>query len=141
MADYVNGSDLLLMVGEKCIGHCTSHKTTYNTETKEHSVKPLQSAAATKALFKGKTVTGMSVSISFEGLAYDGETENGLEELRSLWIAGVPVTVKAFDRTSGSTSPYLSGSFVISSLEENAPAQDDTTYSGSLENSGAVTIS
>ena len=32
---YVNGSDLLLMVGEKCVGHCTSHSVTYNSETKD----------------------------------------------------------------------------------------------------------
>ena len=32
---YINGSDLLLKVGEGAVGHCTTHTTTYNSETKE----------------------------------------------------------------------------------------------------------
>ena len=42
---YVNGSDLLLKVGGKAIGHCTTHTTTFNTETKDRSVKPVASAS------------------------------------------------------------------------------------------------
>lgn len=138
-AGYVNGSDLLLMVDGKCIGHCTSHKTTYSTETKEHSVKPVQSAEKTKALFKGKTVTSLGVSISFDGLHYEGEEENGFDALRALWYAGEAIEVKGFKRGSDET-PYLSGNFILSSLDENAPAQDDATYSGNLENAGVVTV-
>ena len=37
---YVNGSDMLLYIGEKAIGHCTSHTTTFDTETKDRAVKP-----------------------------------------------------------------------------------------------------
>ena len=36
--------------------------------------------------------------------------------------------------------PYLTGKFVIASLERTDPAQDDATYSISLENDGEVTI-
>ena len=41
----------------------------------------------------------------------------------------------AFQR-GNDTTPYVKGSFVIASLEETSPAQDDATYSGSLENDG-----
>ena len=34
----------------------------------------------------------------------------------------------------------MTGSFVIASLEQSAPAQDDVTYSGTLENNGEVTL-
>ena len=34
--------------------------------------------------------------------------------------------------------PYLKGKFVVSSLERTDPAQDDSTYSISLENDGPV---
>ena len=136
---YVNGSDLLLKVGGKVIGHCTSHKVTYNSDTKEHTIKPVASAAITKALFKGKTVTGMSVSISAEGIKNYDETENGFKELLAAWYAGASVEVSAFERESD-TTPYLEGNFVISSLEEDDPAQDDSTYSISLENDGDVDI-
>ena len=46
---YINGSDLLLKIGDKAVGHCTSHKLTFNSETKDRAVKPV----ATKATEAG----------------------------------------------------------------------------------------
>ncbi len=137
MADtgYINGSNLLLMVGEKAVGHCSSHTLTFNSETKDRSVKPVSSAAKSSGLWKGKGVTGLSISISAEGLRFYDETENGYEQLAPLWGKGTSVTVKAFKR-GGDTEPYVKGNFVIASLEESSPAQDDATYSISLENDG-----
>ena len=135
---YINGSDILLSVGTKAIGHCTSHTLTFNSETKDRAVKPVASASTTTGLWKGKGVTGLSISVSAEGLRYYGEAENGWDELSALWGAGAPVTVKAFLREDDD-DPYLEGSFVITSLEESSPAQDDATYSISLENNGEPT--
>ena len=141
---YVNGSDLLLEINGKCVGHCTSHSTTFNSETKDRAVKPLSTAAITKALFKGKGVTGLSVSISGEGLCNYDESELSFKDLIVAWKTAMPVSVKAYERkdTSGGTTPtpYLTGSFVITSLDHSAPAEDDATYSISLENDGEVTI-
>jgi len=137
--DYINGSNLLLMVGEKCIGHCTTHTLTFNSETKERAVKPPQTDTVTTGLWKAKGVTGLSISISAEGLRYTGESESGFEELGPNWGQGASVTVKAFKRGSDST-PYVQGSFIIASIEETSPAQDDSTYSISLENDGEPTI-
>lgn len=132
---YINGSDLLIKVGGKAVGHCTSHTLTFNSETKDRAVKPTADKAKSSGLWKGKGVTGLSISISFEGLrAYD-ETENGFEQIAPQWGAGTSVEVEAFKR-SGDKTPYVKGNFVIASLEESAPANDDTTYSGSLENDG-----
>jgi predicted secreted protein len=39
-----------------------------------------------------------------------------------------------------SEKPYLTGKFVIASLERTDPAQDDSTYSISLENDGEITV-
>ena len=135
---YINGSDILLSVGGKAIGHCTTHTLTFNSETKDRAVKPAASAAYSSGLWKGKGVTGLSISLSAEGLRYYGEGENGFDELSALWGAGAPITVKAFQR-EGDASPYLEGQFVITSLEETSPAQDDATYSISLENDGEPT--
>lgn len=132
---YVNGSDLLLSVGGKAVGHCTTHTLTFNSETKDRAVKPLASAAKTAGLWKEKGVTGLTISISAEGLVFVTETENGYNEIAALWGAGTSVEVKAFERGSD-TAPYVSGKFVITSLEQTSPAQDDTTYSISLENDG-----
>jgi predicted secreted protein len=136
--NYINGSDLLLKVGGKAIGHCTSHTLTFNSETKDRAVKPVASAAKSAGLWKGKGVTGMSISISFEGLRFYDETENGFSEIANLWGEGQSVDVEAFEREDSST-PYVSGKFIIASLEETSPAQDDATYSGSLENDGEPT--
>lgn len=136
---YINGSNLLLSVGGKALGHCTSHTLTFNTETKERAVKPLASLGAQSGLWKDKGVTSVSISLSGEGLRFDGETENGYTELSALWGKGESVEVKAFERGSD-TNPYLSGKFVITSIEETSPAQDDATYSIQLENDGEPTV-
>jgi predicted secreted protein len=132
---YINGSDLLLEVGGKAVGHCTSHTLTFNSETKDHAVKPVASAAKSSGLWKGKGVTGLSISISAEGLRFYEETENGHEQIAPLWGKGDSVEVKAFKRGSD-TKPYVAGKFVITSLEESSPAQDDATYTVNLENDG-----
>ena len=135
VSGYINGSDLLLSVGGKAIGHCTSHTLTFNSETKDCAVKPVASAGYSSGLWKSKGVTGLSISIKADGLRYYGEAENGYAELSALWGAGAPVSVKAFER-EGDSTPYVQGSFVIASVEETSPAQDDATYTISLENNG-----
>ena len=135
---YCNGSDMLLYVGGKAVGSCTSHTVTFNSETKERAVKPVASKAISSGFWKGKGVVGLSYSISGEGLVFYDETECGFRELFALWKAGKPVTVKCMEREN-SDQPYLEGSCVITSLERTDPAQDDSTYSISLENDGEPT--
>ena len=77
MGNYINGSNILLMVGDKCIGHCTTHTLTFNSETKDRAVKPIQSDTSTTGLWKTKGVTGLSISISAEGFRYASEPEMG----------------------------------------------------------------
>lgn len=135
---YCNGSDMLLYVGGKAIGSCTSHTTTFNSETKERAVKPVATAAMASGLWKKKGVVGLSYSISGEGLVFYDETENGYKSLFALWKAGASVEVKCMERES--ETPYLVGKCVIASLERTDPAQDDSTYSISLENDGEPTM-
>lgn len=136
---YVNGSDMLLYFGGKAVGHCTTHRTTISSETKDRAVKPVASEDVTKALFKDKSVVGLSVSISAEGLCFYQETENGYKAALAKIMAGASVEVKCMERES--ETPYLTGKFVITKLERTDPAQDDATYSIELENDGAVTVS
>ena len=51
---FCNGSDMLLYVGEKAIGSCTTHTTTFSSETKERAVKPVASKAISSGLWKKK---------------------------------------------------------------------------------------
>lgn len=136
---YINGSDLLLKIGEAAVGHCTTHTLTFNSETKERAVKPAASEGKQSGLWKGKGITALSISISAEGLRFYEETESGFEEISALWGKGQSVAVEAFER-EGDETPYLKGKFVIASIEETSPAQDDATYTVSLENDGEPTI-
>lgn len=132
---YINGSNLLLKVGEGAIGHCTTHTTTFNSETKERAVKPAATQPKTSGLWKGKGVTALSISISAEGLRFYEEAESGFEKISALWGKGQSVDVLAFEREK-EEAPYLKGKFIITSIEEQAPAQDDVTYTINLENDG-----
>lgn len=134
---FCNGSDMLLYVDGKAVGSCTSHTTTFNSETKERAVKPVASAEMSAGLWKKKGVVGLSSSISAEGLVFYDESEQGFKKLFALWKAGKSVAVKCMER--GGSAPYLEGKYVITSLERTDPAQDDSTYSISLENDGAPT--
>lgn len=135
MDQIINGSDLLLKIGGKAVGHCTSHTVTLNSETKERAFKPAADQPKSSGLWKGKGVTGLSISISAEGLRAYQETESGFDEMAPDWGKGKSVEVEAFRRAED-TKPYIKGNFVIASLEETSPAQDDATYSISLENDG-----
>jgi len=126
---------MLLYVAGKAFGHCSTHTTTMNSETKDRAVKPAASAGKSSGLWKQKGVTGLSISISAEGFVFSGEEESGYKTLLSAWKQGKSVAIKCMERGT-STSPYLAGNFVISSLERVDPAQDDATYSLSLENDG-----
>lgn len=134
---FCNGSDMLLYINGKAVGSCTSHTTTFSSETKERAVKPVASLGAQSGLWKKKGVVGLSYSISADGLVFYNETEFGYKSLFSAWKAGQSVTVKCMERES--ETPYLEGMCVIASLERTDPAQDDSTYSISLENDGEPT--
>lgn len=132
---YINGSDLLLKIGEGAVGHCTTHTLTFNSETKERAVKPAATNGKQSGLWKGKGITALSISITAEGLRFYEETESGFEDISALWGKGQSVDVEAFER-EGDEEPYLKGNFVIASIEETSPAQDDATYTVNLENDG-----
>ena len=133
--EYINGSDMLLKVGGKAVANCTSHTTTFNSETKDRAVKPVATAKKSAGLWKRKGVTGLSISISAEGLRAWTETENGFIEIAPNWGQGSSVEVECFEREKD-TTPYLKGKFIIASMESSMPAQDDVTYSITLENDG-----
>lgn len=136
---YVNGSDLLINFGSSATGHATSHTLSFSTETKDMAVKPAASAQSNASLFKKKRVTGLSVQIKAEGLGVYAESESGIPDFLSKWKVGSPVEVEGFHR-GNDANPYVSGDFIISSLEIGEPAGEDTTYNITLDNDGPVDI-
>lgn len=143
---YVQGSDLLLFIDGKAVGHCTSHETTFSTETTDVAVKPLASEPKSdkSGLWKTQIVTTLAVSVSADGLAFYSETEEGYTACMTAWAAGTAVQVACYERgkngESASDKPYLQGSFIIKSLQMTAPAGDRATYSIQLDNDGEVTV-
>ena len=137
---YKNGSDLLVMMDTKAVGHCTTHTVTFSTETKSVAVKPPMSEdRSANAFFKSKRVTGLSAQVKCEGLCFYPETESGYKAILAKWKVGASVPLKLFER-EGDTTPYCSGNFIITSLENTAPAGEDATYSVTFDNDGALTI-
>ena len=133
--EYMSGSNVLFSVGGKGLGHSTTHTVTYSTETKKRGVKPPVKEKTKKALFSGKGVTEMSISVHGEGFRYKGEEELSLDEIRKLWGIGRSVELSCFER-DGDATPYLKGKFVITKVEETSPAQDDATFIVDFENDG-----
>lgn len=139
----INGSNLLLKVKGKAAGHCTSHTLTFTMETKDVAVKPVAAAGIRNGKWTEKLPGKKSVSIKGEGLRVYDEMEGGFKTLLSLFDAAEPIEVEAYERGEAGTEgaePYAKGDFIITSLEENAPAEDDATYSIQLDNAGAVDI-
>ena len=140
MKEYVNGSDLLVSVAGKAVGHCTSHTATFNTETKDVAVKPVASEAPSSgSLYKSKRVTGLSVQVKADGLQFYNETESGFKQTIGPWSKGQSVKLDLFER-SQDAKPYATGKFIISTIEQTAPAGEYATYSVTFDNDGPVTV-
>ena len=148
---YVNGNDLLVYiktgsgnnVSRKAIGHCTTHTATFNTETKDVAVKPAANLARSSAgLFKRKRITGLSVQVKCSGLCFYSEEEGGFKHILSRWKEGDVVGLELFERPpeNGTIEPYATGDFVISTLDNTAPASDDATYDATFDNDGPVEV-
>lgn len=121
------------------LGHSKTCTISNSAETKDRAVKPTledKAAAASAGKWKEKSVSGLSVSLSAEGFVFHGDAM-GYDKLLELWEAGQPVTVK-YSLRGEETKKYREGQFVITSLEEQAPSDDDASYTISMENSGPV---
>lgn len=132
---YIHGSNMILYVEDKALGHSKSCTIQNQAETKERSTKETSNTGK----WNEKSVAKLSVSVSAEGFVFEGDDEFGYNKLLELWEKAEPVTLKYAYRGEEKTK-YRTGQFLITSLEESDPADDDSTYSVSFENSGPVEI-
>lgn len=141
---YQHGSDMLvgIVTGEDKftpLGHSKTCTITNSAETKERAVKPTladRAKADNPGMWKDKSVSSLSVSISAEGFKFYGD-ELGYDKLLELWEAGKVVKVR-YALRGEETTKYREGDFIITSLEEQDPGDDDASYTISMENSGPV---
>jgi hypothetical protein len=139
---YANGSDMLLSINGDCIGHCTEHTVTYDTESKTRSVKaPAKQGIDASSLFDETAITKLSITISFKGLRTYSEGELPFQLLLEHWRNAEPISVDCFPRstTGAQCQPYLCANAVITKLTENNPAGDDASYDGELKVTGVPT--
>ena len=84
--EYRDGTDLILSVGGKALGHSTGCKISYKAETGTRKTKE---AAAGK--WDEKYVKSLGVTITADGFVHGEDTDNNLPTLESLFMAHVPV--------------------------------------------------
>ena len=129
--DYRDGTDLIVSVALKALGHSTECKIAFKAESGTRKTKE-----ARMGKFQEKYVKTLGCTVSASGFVHSGDAENGLPSLRSLFLAGQPVDASWCYRDEPGTT--YGGKFIITALEETGKAGDDETYSITLENSGAV---
>lgn len=137
---YIHGSDLLMGIYEgnefKPFGHSSSCEIENTAETKSRATKETTNTGR----WEDKSVSNFSVSVNVSGFRFYGDDMN-YPELLEYWEKGEPVTVRYAHRGENGeadTKVYRQGDFIITSLKESAPADDDATYDLSMENSGKV---
>lgn len=137
---YVHGSDLLVGFVNTSdvfqpLGHCKSCTISNKSETKSRAHKEQSNSGK----WDEKVVSKNSVSITAEGfVCYDSSEARGYSKLVDSWMNGEVLTVRYAYREEEDTN-YFEGKFIITSLEEVGPADDDATYTLTLENSGEIT--
>jgi predicted secreted protein len=140
---FVNGSDLLLFIDTSitstpewtAVAHTTSHTVDYSSETKDRVTKDISS----NGKWKSKAVSGISATITCEGLMIYDSDKLSYKTILAKMKAGQTVLLKFGFREEAEGDTYEQGLFVISSISQTSPAGEDTTFSATFENSGEVT--
>lgn len=136
---YEDGSAYLLYVvvenEEKLIGGSTSHNVSTSAETKSRSTKDISGK------WDEKTVTKLSQTVKLDALVLTDPEKYSYDDLMALMKAGEPVKLRYGKKKESLAQGDKSeeGMYVITSLERNDPANDDSTLSATFENSGAIT--
>jgi len=136
---FVNGSELLLFIKDaqdtyQPVAHSTSHTVDFNSETKDRITKDLSQ----NGKWKAKSVSGISASITCEGLVIYDSDKLSYKDILAKLKAGETVMLKFGYRESDTGDTYEEGEFIIASISQTSPAGEDTTFSATFENSGEV---
>lgn len=127
------------------LGFSTGCKISDSAETGERITKE---PGGGNARWKDKYVKTLSEQITAEGFVYDNATakDHNLPRLKEIFLNAQPVTLQYQYRTEnpdtqGLTSTDKStfrGKFIITSLEQDGPADDDEKWNVTFENCGPV---
>ena len=122
---FEKGNDIRVSVGSVLIGGQQNCSINRETETTETTTKD-------SGVWSESEATGLSWSVDCDGLVV--VDDEGLEALEEAWRTLAKVTVKY-----GTPEKYKTGQAIITSLSQNSPSKEKTTYSVSLQGVGELT--
>lgn len=119
----------------KPLGYSSGCKISDSSETGERVTKETSAAS-----WKQKYVKSLLETITAEGFVYDSVAASsiGFPELKKLWIDKSTVKLRYKYREQHDDEGLYEGDFIITSLEQDGPADDDEKWNITFENSGPV---
>jgi len=132
----VNGTNLRIYDGSTPLGYATSCSLSMSAETRETVSKDSTSSWAENE------VGQLSATLSFEGFYSSDATINAVtvKTVDDIYSKFEAKTAISWSFKSATTGEFIySGSGYITSLEFNAPVEENATYSGTITVSGAIT--
>lgn len=125
----INGNELILYVSSNAIACCLNHSISMTTEEIDTTTKD---SDGWKEIILGLR----SWSITGEGLTEFSATY-GFDDLVTIWKNKTLITVSF--KTDNVDDKVFSGSAYITELTEDAPMNDATTYSFTMQGTGVLT--
>lgn len=130
---YVNGSDIVLAVGDKVMLGAKTHKRQIKTTTTVVTDKDVEDS-----LYDKKVVKKVEITITCDGFRKTGDTS--LEEIEEAVTQGKTVKLKyGYKQGKNGGKSFTEGDFIISSFDQTDPASDNSTYSATFVNDGKPT--
>jgi len=127
--EIINGTSLVLYIGAVAVGSATGHTLSVQMATRDATTKSSDGWAAKLAGLRSWTASG-------SGFVCFADTY-GYEELQAAVIARTAVTVKLSTEVAGDT--YYSGSGYLTGIDLDAPVEESSTYTFTIEGTGALT--
>tara|TARA_R100000742_G_C4187000_1_gene20288 strand:+ start:12 stop:419 length:408 start_codon:yes stop_codon:yes gene_type:complete len=125
----INGTSLLVYVDGTALMHSTSGTLTLNMDTRDATTKE-------SGGWKDVLEAGRNWSIEAEGMYALDSSNKDWQDLFS--AMNTRSTVALQFKTSDAADKYYSGSAYVTSISQEAPTEDSTSYSVSFEGTGTL---
>ena len=130
---YINGSDIVLAVGDKVMLGAKTHMRQIKTTTTDVTDKDIEDS-----LYDKKVVKKVEITITCDGFCKTGDTS--LEEIEAAITQGKTVKLRyGYKQGKNGGKSFTEGDFVVSSFDQTDPASDNSTYSATFVNDGKPT--
>jgi predicted secreted protein len=131
----IDGKDLPLKVGATstttAITNLRGNAANFSTDTRETTTK-------NSGTYKEFKAVRNDLTLDFEGLYTQTASTSGFEDLQGWKDAGTEIYWEI--GTGVSLSPKWTGRGIITALDVDMPDGDNTGFSGSIQNTGDITI-